>query len=528
MLVERRARHRADPRDRVRAPRRRPGAAARHRHLQRRRGAVDPAALEASRRGARRRARSRSPSSSRTSQVLDAHPAREALGRLGRLRRDAAGPAARCCATPTPRCSSATTRCAPTGTSRRTCSSTTSAPSGRAWTGLPMVYAVWAVRREFAETQPGRRARRRSARSTGRSRYCRAHLDDISEYAARWEPFPRRALPQLLRRAAVPLRAALPRGTDALPRTRRTTSGSSTRVPELAHLRSGRRDAPRPSDADAALAERVASAPSAARRASADAEQALAAARATATCSTSARPPARCAAGSCPSARSPSSSTATSTTPTSASPAAASARSTAPPTTPTPTSSRREELADKVAETIDLDGTAILLQGGMHPDLDIEWYEGMLRDIKADHPASTCTASARPRSCTSRRLSGITTREVLSRLRDAGLDSLPGGGAEILVDRVRGHVSPKKATSDEWLDVMREAHQLDISTTATMMFGGLETRRGARRAHGARARGAGRGGRRRPRRLPRVHPVELPARQHRARRGRVRRQRRVG
>ena len=73
------------------------------------------------------------------------------------------------------------------------------------------------------------------------------------------------------------------------------------------------------------------------------------------------------------------------------------------------------------------------------------------------------------------RLSGIRTREVLSRLRDAGLDSLPGGGAEILVDRVRGHVSPKKATSDEWLDVMREAHQLDISTTATMMFGGLET-----------------------------------------------------
>jgi len=64
---------------------------------------------------------------------------------------------------------------------------------------------------------------------------------------------------------------------------------------------------------------------------------------------------------------------------------------------------------------------------------------------------------------------------VLARLRDAGLDSLPGGGAEILVDRVRGHVSPKKATSDEWLDVMKEAHRLGISTTATMMFGGVET-----------------------------------------------------
>jgi cyclic dehypoxanthinyl futalosine synthase len=73
------------------------------------------------------------------------------------------------------------------------------------------------------------------------------------------------------------------------------------------------------------------------------------------------------------------------------------------------------------------------------------------------------------------RLSGISTEETLRRLRDAGLDSLPGGGAEILVDRVRGHVSPKKATSNEWLDVMRTAHRLDVSTTATMMFGGLET-----------------------------------------------------
>jgi cyclic dehypoxanthinyl futalosine synthase len=73
------------------------------------------------------------------------------------------------------------------------------------------------------------------------------------------------------------------------------------------------------------------------------------------------------------------------------------------------------------------------------------------------------------------KISGVTTREVLARLRTAGLDSLPGGGAEILVDRVRGHVSPKKATSDQWLDVMREAHALDISTTATMMFGSIET-----------------------------------------------------
>jgi cyclic dehypoxanthinyl futalosine synthase len=135
----------------------------------------------------------------------------------------------------------------------------------------------------------------------------------------------------------------------------------------------------------------------------------------------------------------------------------------------------REELAAKVAETIALDGTAILLQGGMHPKLEIGWYEGMLRDIKADNPTIHVHGFGPPEIVHISRISGISTAETLSRLRDAGLDSLPGGGAEILVDRVRGHVSPKKATSDQWLGVMREAHKLDISTTATMMFGGLET-----------------------------------------------------
>jgi cyclic dehypoxanthinyl futalosine synthase len=135
----------------------------------------------------------------------------------------------------------------------------------------------------------------------------------------------------------------------------------------------------------------------------------------------------------------------------------------------------REELAEKVAETIALDGTAILLQGGMHPQLAIDWYEGMLRDIKADNPSIHVHGFGPPEIVHISRLSGISVEETLRRLRDAGLDSLPGGGAEILVDRVRGHVSPRKATSDEWLDVMRAAHKLDISTTATMMFGGLET-----------------------------------------------------
>ena len=135
----------------------------------------------------------------------------------------------------------------------------------------------------------------------------------------------------------------------------------------------------------------------------------------------------------------------------------------------------RAQLAEKVAETIALDGTAILLQGGMHPDLRIEWYETMLRDIKADHPGIHVHGFGPPEIVHIARISGVSTREVLTRLRASGLDSLPGGGAEILVDRVRSHVSPKKATSDEWLGVMSEAHALDISSTATMMFGSIET-----------------------------------------------------
>ena len=135
----------------------------------------------------------------------------------------------------------------------------------------------------------------------------------------------------------------------------------------------------------------------------------------------------------------------------------------------------REELAEKVAETIELEGTAILLQGGMHPDLGIAWYEEMLSAIKEDHPGIHVHGFGPPEIVHIARLSGISIADTLRRLRDAGLDSLPGGGAEILVDRVRSHVSPRKATSDEWLDVMREAHRLEISTTATMMFGGLET-----------------------------------------------------
>ncbi len=133
-----------------------------------------------------------------------------------------------------------------------------------------------------------------------------------------------------------------------------------------------------------------------------------------------------------------------------------------------------DELARKVEETLACQGTAILLQGGMHPDLPLEWYEDMLRSLKERYPIHI-HGFGPPEIVHLSRLSGLPVREVLRRLQAAGLDSLPGGGAEILVDRVRSVVSPHKASAREWLDVMREAHALGISTTATMMFGGTET-----------------------------------------------------
>jgi cyclic dehypoxanthinyl futalosine synthase len=134
-----------------------------------------------------------------------------------------------------------------------------------------------------------------------------------------------------------------------------------------------------------------------------------------------------------------------------------------------------DELVAKVAETIELDGTAILLQGGMHPDLHIDWYEEMLSCLKEEHPEIHVHGFGPPEVAHIAEISGLSVRETLERLREAGLDTLPGGGAEILSDRVRSYTSPKKATADEWIGVMREAHQIDMPTTATMMFGGTET-----------------------------------------------------
>src|SRR5919202_1010143 len=128
----------------------------------------------------------------------------------------------------------------------------------------------------------------------------------------------------------------------------------------------------------------------------------------------------------------------------------------------------------KIEETLALGGTGLLMQGGHHPDLGVEYYEDLFGSIKARYPIHLHALSPSEIQHAARR-SKVTVTEALTRLRDAGLDSLPGGGAEILVDRVRKIISPKKTTSAEWLGIMREAQRVGMSTTATMMYGHVET-----------------------------------------------------
>ncbi|MDH5280158.1 MAG: CofH family radical SAM protein, partial [Thermoleophilia bacterium] len=128
----------------------------------------------------------------------------------------------------------------------------------------------------------------------------------------------------------------------------------------------------------------------------------------------------------------------------------------------------------KIEETLALGGTGLLMQGGHHPDLGIDYYEDLFRSIKTRYKIHLHALSPPEIQHIARR-SKLTVPETLTRLRDAGLDSVPGGGAEILVDRVRRIIAPKKTKSDEWLDVMRQAHRLGMSTTATMMYGHVET-----------------------------------------------------
>ncbi len=134
----------------------------------------------------------------------------------------------------------------------------------------------------------------------------------------------------------------------------------------------------------------------------------------------------------------------------------------------------RDEIFRKIEETLALGGTAIMMQGGLSPDLDICWFERVFADIKERYPIHIHSLSP-PEVAHIAGRSGLTTAETLRRLQAAGLDSLPGGGAEVLVDRVRTEISPHKISTATWLGVMREAHALGMKTTATMMFGSVDT-----------------------------------------------------
>ncbi len=142
----------------------------------------------------------------------------------------------------------------------------------------------------------------------------------------------------------------------------------------------------------------------------------------------------------------------------------------------------RWQLLEKVGEAVRMGATQILLQGGLHPGLGIEFYEEMLKAIKRRYRRVHLHSFSPPEIIHISRLERVGVRETLERLKLAGLDSIPGGGAEILVDRVRKRVSPRKISWQEWMRVMREAHSLGIPTTATMVFGLGETT-GERVAH---------------------------------------------
>ena len=135
----------------------------------------------------------------------------------------------------------------------------------------------------------------------------------------------------------------------------------------------------------------------------------------------------------------------------------------------------REVLLDKVAETLQRGGEQVLLQGGLHPEFRLDWYEQLLIDIKQRFPRINVHGFSPPEIHHFTKVNKLPLRSVLQRLRAAGLGSIPGGGAEILVDRVRRQITRGKVLTDGWLEVMRQWHQLGGRSTATMMFGHVET-----------------------------------------------------
>lgn len=134
-----------------------------------------------------------------------------------------------------------------------------------------------------------------------------------------------------------------------------------------------------------------------------------------------------------------------------------------------------ETIYGKIDETLALGGTGVLMQGGLHPDLKIDYYENLLRSIKQRYPQLHLHCFSSPEVLNIAEVSGLSIRDTIARLMEAGLDSIPGGGAEILDDEVRRRISRLKCTTAEWLEVHRTAHELGLRTTATMMFGCGET-----------------------------------------------------
>lgn len=134
-----------------------------------------------------------------------------------------------------------------------------------------------------------------------------------------------------------------------------------------------------------------------------------------------------------------------------------------------------EEIIRKVCELVDAGGTQVLMQGGLHPGLSLEWICGLLSAIRAEFPSVDLHSLSPPEVYHFAESAGLSVEETLAALRESGLSSLPGGGAEILVDDVREAVSPAKCTVEQWLEVMEAAHGIGLRTTATMMFGHLDS-----------------------------------------------------
>ena len=134
----------------------------------------------------------------------------------------------------------------------------------------------------------------------------------------------------------------------------------------------------------------------------------------------------------------------------------------------------KEEILKKVEDTVRVGGTQVLIQGGFNPEISLEWLEDMFSAVKSFFPTVQIHSLSPPEIYFIARKEKLSIRETLERLREAGLDSLQGGGAEILSDRVREIVSPKKVSADGWIEVMETAHSIGMKTTATMMFGYIE------------------------------------------------------